>query len=153
MSLKKTTLLVCLFVLAVTQVTYSQNQEDFKKIKAMKVAYFTEHLDLSSEEATQFWPIYNVNEEKQVELYVFLRENFNPKMIENQKGLTNKEAQDKITKYLELKEAADKAYLTMFNKLRGTVPDQKALALVHVEEGFRRHLMMLYRKHRNNDKK
>ncbi len=35
---------------------------------------------------------------------------------------------------------------------KGFYPAKKALALVHVEEGFRRHLMSLYRKNRNEQR-
>ena len=35
-----------------------------ERIKAQKVAFITERLDLSSKEAQQFWPIYNAFEDK-----------------------------------------------------------------------------------------
>ncbi|MEL7588220.1 MAG: hypothetical protein AAGU19_16040 [Prolixibacteraceae bacterium] len=32
--------------------------EDFEKYKALKVSYMTEQLELTPQEAQQFWPIY-----------------------------------------------------------------------------------------------
>ncbi|XVJ66567.1 MAG: hypothetical protein HEQ40_10570 [Lacibacter sp.] len=49
------------FVTAVTA-TYAQEQPDPKaeeKIKAMEVGYISQKLNLSTEEAQKFWPIYN----------------------------------------------------------------------------------------------
>lgn len=45
--------------------SHSQNYKQRKeKIKALKVAYITETLNLSSSEAEKFWPIYNTSESK-----------------------------------------------------------------------------------------
>ena len=39
-------------------------KESRKKIKALKTAYLTEELQLTSSEAEKFWPLYNKHEEK-----------------------------------------------------------------------------------------
>mgnify|MGYP000149153671 CR=1 FL=1 len=36
-----------------------QHREDRKKIETQKIAYITDRLDLSVEEAEKFWPVYN----------------------------------------------------------------------------------------------
>ena len=44
---------------------YSQRDGKMQeRIKAQKVAFITERLDLSSKEAQKFWPIYNAFEDK-----------------------------------------------------------------------------------------
>lgn len=44
----------------------AQNQKDrFEQIKAHKVAYLTEKMDLSVSEAEKFWPLYNEYEKSQ----------------------------------------------------------------------------------------
>ena len=52
----KRVLFISFFILTIFQVTAQANRE---KIKAMKTAFITNALDLSSKEAEQFWPIYN----------------------------------------------------------------------------------------------
>mgnify|MGYP003543622097 CR=1 FL=1 len=47
---------IAIFLLG-TLTFYGQNKFDKDKIKALKVAYITEHLDLTSKEAEIFWPI------------------------------------------------------------------------------------------------
>jgi Spy/CpxP family protein refolding chaperone len=39
-----------------------------EQIKALKVAFITNELALTSEEATKFWPLFNAFEEKQQEI-------------------------------------------------------------------------------------
>ena len=46
--------------------TFNATAQDFKnreRIKALKVAFITERLELTSTEAQQFWPIYNTFED------------------------------------------------------------------------------------------
>ncbi|MGV7107166.1 sensor of ECF-type sigma factor [Flavobacterium sp. U410] len=64
----KRKLLIPLFLL-VTLIGFSQNfKEKREKIKALKVAYITEKLELTSQEAEKFWPIYNTYDDKEFEM-------------------------------------------------------------------------------------
>ncbi|PSR53242.1 hypothetical protein AHMF7605_06715 [Adhaeribacter arboris] len=55
----------CLFAQAQTPITRSngpneqKRQERFEKIKTAKIAFLTDKLQLSSEQAQKFWPLYN----------------------------------------------------------------------------------------------
>jgi len=128
-----------------------QSKEDFEKIKTLKVAYFTEHLNLSSQEAEKFWPIYNAHESVQLDMYSYMKKNMNPRILKGD-NLSEAEAAKKLTEYLEKKDKEEASLQKMFKALKGVLPANKALALVHVEEGFRRHLMSLYRKNRSEQK-
>ena len=55
------TLTSILFILSFSLLTIAQGNRD--KIKALKIAFITEKLNLSEKEAQQFWPIYNSFEE------------------------------------------------------------------------------------------
>lgn len=41
-----------------------QRQQKKERVKQLKIAYFTEELDLTEDEAEKFWPIYNEMDEK-----------------------------------------------------------------------------------------
>ena len=56
-----TTLLLLFSLMGFTQDDPSKKE----KIKALKTAFITTELDLTSAEAEKFWPIYNAFEEKQ----------------------------------------------------------------------------------------
>lgn len=60
--MKKTILfLITVFVLfsAMAQEPQRKMMGDRKNIEVLKVAYFTKHLSLTTEEAEKFWPLYN----------------------------------------------------------------------------------------------
>ena len=68
MTIKK--LFPYLFLL-LSVITYGQNErlkEKRDQIKAMKVAFLTTELNLTSIEAEKFWPVYNAYDDKQFEL-------------------------------------------------------------------------------------
>lgn len=55
--MKKLLLTLFLFT-AIIQVSQAQQNRD-EKIQALKIAFLTERLQLTSAEAQQFWPVYN----------------------------------------------------------------------------------------------
>jgi hypothetical protein len=58
----KNFLLILLFFLGVAGVSVAQDddqKEEHSRVAALKIAYLTEKLKLSTEEAQKFWPIYN----------------------------------------------------------------------------------------------
>ena len=144
-------LIMCLLAFGCHQINTAQSKEDIEKIKTLKVSYFTEHLDLSPEEAEKFWPIYNQHETVQMEMYTYMRKNMNHRMLKAAE-LSESEAAQKLSEYLSKKSHEEASLQKMFKALKGVLPAKKALALVHVEEGFRRHLMSLYRKNRNEQR-
>ena len=143
--------LTWLFSLLALALSFAQTKEDLDQIKTLKVAYFTEHLSLTPEEATQFWPIYNLHEAVQIDMYQYMRKNMNHRILKAAK-LTEKEAANKLSEYLNRKSREEASLQKMYKSLQGVLPAKKALALVHVEEGFRRHLMSLYRKNKNEQR-
>lgn len=61
--MKKHLLLITLLI--TTLYSFGQDViESREKIKALKVAYLTEQLELTADEAQKFWPVYNKHEEK-----------------------------------------------------------------------------------------
>ena len=74
---------ILLLILMIGVLTFSQAQRtppappapprppaglDENRIKSLKIAHLTERLNLSSEEAVKFWPIYNQYEDKKLAL-------------------------------------------------------------------------------------
>jgi hypothetical protein len=59
-------LIVLLLFLSAHAIAQPGGERARERIKTLQVAYFTEQLDLTSEEAQEFWPIYNeLAEERQ----------------------------------------------------------------------------------------
>lgn len=151
MKTNKTLLFLC-FALGFILIVQGQSKGDFEQIKTLKVAYFTEHLHLTPEEAQKFWPIYNKHETVQLEMYTYMKKNMNPRILKAAQ-YSETEAAQKLAEFLDKKSKEGVSMQKMYAALQGVLPANKTLALVHVEEGFRRHLMSLYRKNRANSKK
>jgi len=71
---------------------FSQNisEEKRKKIESQKIAFITKALDLSSEEAQVFWPVYNDFSDEMKTIRKKRREVFS-KARKNRSSLTEKE--------------------------------------------------------------
>ncbi len=139
---------ICVVVLLLsTSIFYGQRNQNHEKIKALKVAFITEKLDLSSKEAEAFWPIYNNYEDKREALRQKERTQIRAK-IKAANELSEKEAKDLLEKYISFEdeeEELDKAFLKNINKV---ISAKKTLLLLRSEEEFKRQLIKQYRQKR-----
>lgn len=145
MSNLKKVLLVAL--LLTTTLSFGQQRPDREKIKALKVAFITERLDLSAKEAQTFWPIYNEHEAKREVLRQKERSQIRGK-IKNADELSEKEAEDLLEKYISFEdeeEALDKAFLKNISQV---ISSKKTLLLLRSEQEFKRQLIKQYRQKR-----
>ena len=142
-----------LFVLFLTSFSFAQPQMKLKreKIKALKVAYITEELNLTSDEAAKFWPIYNAYEDKQRE---FRKEKLRSYMERIEGGEIDKMSdKDAITFLNQMENTEDELYQSrkkFASSLKGVLPPIKIIKLKKAEEGFNRKLLKQYRNKVNN---
>ena len=68
--IKKGLLGIILFLNMSTELIAQERREHYQRIEAIKVAFITKKLDLTTEEAQKFWPVYN---NYQKELMVLMR--------------------------------------------------------------------------------
>jgi hypothetical protein len=124
---------VIIFILMLSTSLFAQSKSDrYEQIETIKVAFITKKLDLSSEEAQKFWPIYN-NYQKELMLLM--------KKRREERLRTDIEPNDKInldltyeSKMLDLK----KKYKKLYSK---AIPAEKILLLYQAEREFREHLI------------
>lgn len=125
-----------------------QRRRDFQeKMKAEKVSFFTDKLDLTVEESKVFWPLFDEYEKKKDEISRS-RRNEMRKLFgrENRENRENNEISDKDTEKLadsfvmsKVKEAnLLKTYHTKFKEI---LPIKKVMLLYHVEESYKSHLL------------
>lgn len=105
------------------------------KIKAYRVAVFTEILNLSSEEAQGFWPIYNEYLDKRESLQKEL------KMTRQIDGMSDNEVEDYIKKYFELRNKELDLEKDLTQKLRKVLPLRKIAKIPVAEREFREALV------------
>ncbi|MCK5839320.1 MAG: hypothetical protein KAG99_05695 [Bacteroidales bacterium] len=115
-------------------------QERREQIKAQKVAFITNKLDLTVEEAEKFWPVYNEFEEKNEKLQKkFIQ---NRQFVElNMDDLTDEEAIQIADEHIIMAQKQldlRKKYYIMYKSI---LPPKKVLLLFKAEKEFQRFLL------------
>ncbi len=146
MTIKK--LFPYLFLL-LSVITYGQNErlkEKRDQIKAMKVAFLTSELNLTSIEAEKFWPVYNAYDDKQFELRHQKMKTYARKL--NDGSLDNMSDREALAFLNQIESTDEEQYVIRkkFNSaLRNILPPTKILKLRKSEVDFDRKLLKQYR--------
>ena len=132
------------------------DDKSFKaKLEATKVAYFTEKLNLTPEEAQVFWPVYNKWWGEKQEAYRKVRESMDAiEKLEAKGGYTDPQMKKLIKEYsknLALESEIFDMYIEEFYKI---LPTDKVAKIFIAEKGFRNMLTQMWRekKHARNEK-
>ena len=144
----KTKLIITFLALMCSLNFYSQEPKR-EKIKALKIAYITKDLNLSSSEAEKFWPIYNAFEEKQFDLRMVkmrkVRQDLKSKPIDN---FSDAEANSLLTQIDQLENESHENKKKLIADLRKIISPVKILKLKQAEDNFNKTLLKQY-KNRN----
>ena len=142
----KNILLIILMLLAINSFGQGRFKERREQIKALKVAYITDELKLTPEEATKFWPLYNAYEEKQRELR---QEKLRSYMDRMENGETDKmNEKDAAALLVQMESTEDELYQSrkkLIASLKNVISSVKIIKLKKAEEGFNRKLLKQYR--------
>ena len=135
-----------ILLLGLVQLAFSQNRDGkvMERIEAQKVAFFTQHLDLTVEESQNFWPIYNKYQELEKEL----RKQYKPKAQSN--DLTEAKAREMIADFFEMEEKQLDLKKGLYADLRGVIPSSKIVKLHFAEKQFKQRLLKQIKENRNN---
>ena len=133
-------ILVCLGSLSLNAQHKNRSNTSSEKIEAQKIAFFTQKLDLTPEEAKVFWPVYNEYSERKKELRNMRISRTDLETIDDA------EASNLIDEYFKNKEqglALDKEYILEFKKI---LPSKKVLTLVILERKFKEKILNDFKK-------
>lgn len=131
-----------ILILTLANITFAQNfKEKKEKIKALKVAFITEKLSLTTEEAQKFWPIYNAFDEKQFEI----RHNKRKESLEGIENISEKEAQSIIAEMQSHDEEMHQLKKKFIADLQKVLPAKKIILLKKTEDEFNRKLLREFR--------
>ncbi|MDZ4749368.1 MAG: hypothetical protein SH808_12845 [Saprospiraceae bacterium] len=111
------------------------------RIEAQRVAFITQQLRLTPEEAARFWPIYN---EYRDALKV-MREDFERPDLEK---LTEEEAGVIIEQHLQQEQRKLELKRSLLTRLRTAINAKKVLMLQKAENEFNRELLRKVQEHR-----
>jgi len=135
-----------LFLITLNGFTQSRFKEKKEQIRALKIAFITDELKLTTDEATKFWPLYNNFEEKQRELK---QQKIRSYMKRFESGEVEKMSDKEATNFLnQMENTEDEMYQLrkkFVSNLKDILPPIKIIKLKKVEEDFNRKLLQQYR--------
>ncbi len=126
-------------------------QPNREKIKTLKIGHITEQLDLSKDEAQNFWPVYNAYEESENKL----RARFN-KMGRDARpqALSESEAKVLLLNMVKLDKERSELRSKKLNDLLKVLPAKKIVKLVQAEKSFKRKMLQEFKsRHAGKERK
>lgn len=144
--------ILIVMVLIVANFSFAQGfKEKKEKIKALKVAYITEKLDFTTDEAQKFWPIYNTFDEKQFEIRHNKMKAIIKKIEEGGiENISEKEAQNLISQMENSEDELHSLKKKYMQDLQKVIPAKKIILLKKTEEEFNRKLLREFKERKKN---
>ena len=118
-----------------------QRKKEFERIQSEKIAFITQELDLSPEEAQVFWPVYNQCWKETMEAHKKMMDAFGS--IRGQKGeeLSDAELEKKLDAYIQANQASNQVMTDWYPKFKQVLPIHKVAKLYQAEEAFQRRMI------------
>jgi Spy/CpxP family protein refolding chaperone len=143
--------IIILLILFLSAATFAQPgsrvkermQQKKGQLKSMKIAFITSELNLTPDEATKFWPLFNAFEDKQRDLKQDKIKNYMDR-IDSDK-LTEKEATTLLSQMETTEDELFQLRKKFVSSLKGVLPAVKILKLRKAEEEFSKKLLQQYR--------
>lgn len=127
-------------------------KEKKEQIKALKVAFLTTELDLTTKEAQKFWPIYNSYDDAQFEMRHQKMKSYMHQMNDIALDkISEKEALNLLNKMEDTDEELYFLRKKFVKDLKEILPAVKILKLRKSEENFNRKLLHQYRDRGNRN--
>ena len=140
--MKKLIIIIILFL-----ATLGMNAQDrkFEEIKAHKIAFITEKVNLTANQAQKFWPIYNKHEQQVMALRKTQLESLKTLKDKKMVELSDKKAKEVLVKYTEIRGELTKKMEQLISLLEGVITPQQTIKLLIAEEGFKKRLLKRFR--------
>jgi len=125
-------------------------QPSGERVEALKVAFITRQLNLNTNEAKVFWPVYDSYQEEKKEI---LRNQRVEKLmaVENFRDMSDEEMEKTLDKMMELKMLEAKLDLKYYDKFKKVLPIRKVAKLYRAEKKFTRMLLQGLQNNRANN--
>lgn len=147
-------LILLLIAIVSLNVSHSQNDKMRERIKAQKIAFITAQLELSTEEAQAFWPVFNAYE---ADTESIKNKQLRPvrKAMRNSESLSEEEAVELLDKMIAAETELHQLRLDLISDLKEILPPQKILKLKAADDEFNKKLferLKEMRQRRNGNK-
>jgi len=132
----------------------AQDKSGKDKIRAYKIAFITEKLDLSADEAEKFWPIYNAYKKKKREIHTKEKTEIKTKIIDNG-GVDNfseNESKEILKKLHKLRAEKKETRENFIQNISKVLSAKKVLAYEIAEYEFHKKLMKKFKEQKTKEK-
>ncbi len=144
----KRMIIACIVMMGISIVSlHAQKLSRFEQLNAQRVAFITEKLQLTPEEAQAFWPVYNEYRRKKNELEQTKNQLIRNYAV-NRKTLSDEEIEKIADRYVQLEQKQADLLVTYHAKFKKVLPIKKVLMLYRVERQFTTYLLQQIRNQR-----
>jgi hypothetical protein len=134
-------IIIVLFIMSVYPVIRSSAQNpNLEKLNNYKIGFFTKKLNLTSEEAEKFWPVYNdyQGQRNQIQLEKLkLNRNFN----QNGSSLSDNQLEEMGDKYVDCLVQESNLAVAFHKKLKEVLPPVKVILYYQAENQYKAQLL------------
>ena len=144
----KKILLILLITISVNSFAQDSNRQD--RIKALKIAFITERLELTETEAQKFWPIYNAFDAENQKLR---KENAIKFRKTDFESMSEQDAKTHLKEMMETDSMRYQLRQEFVSDLLNILPAKKIIILKATEDAFNKRMMEQFKKRREGYKK
>ncbi|MBC7439544.1 MAG: sensor of ECF-type sigma factor [Flavobacterium sp.] len=141
-------ILIILFL--ISAFSYSQNTRNLERIKVLRIAYISNKLELSSEEAERFWPVFNAFDARQFNLRLKKKQLMFKLKPENSETFSESEMKNLLYETEDLDSEIQLNRKTFVKDLQGIISTKKILILKKLEEDFKNEMLKQIKNRRQN---
>ena len=123
------------------------NHDWHQKIESEKIAYYTQAIDLTPEEAKVFWPVFDSIEKEQFALQKAERKAFHALQEALKEGKGEAEIDALLNEYLKAGEANVDLHAKNVGRYKAVLPAAKVARFFTAKENFRRHMFSSLKAH------
>jgi hypothetical protein len=139
--------LTIILILMAATVIHAQKEGDYpgvekmrERVKAERIAFITEKVALTTDEAQKFWPVYNSFSTEIENMRKELR-SLRMNRVKNLEKLSEKELDESFAKELALLDKQNSLLKDNHNNIRKVLPAAKVALLYDAEKKFKMQLM------------
>jgi hypothetical protein len=126
--------------------------EKAEKVEALKIGFLTERLDLTPEEAKNFWPVYNKFQDELEKVRKQRRETLR-KPGEDFADMSDSEIEKMVDAEIALRQSELDIFKKYHPQFKKVLPIRKVALLYKAEEDFKRKLLKMIGERRGDDRR
>ncbi|MDH5412793.1 MAG: sensor of ECF-type sigma factor [Flavobacteriaceae bacterium] len=146
--MKKIVLIIILLLFTTISLVAQNNERN--RIKALKTAFISNALELTSKEAEKFWPIYNnydknIHEIRTVKMQQIARK---IKLAGGIDNLSEADSEEVLKEFINIDFNIANEKKKLYKNLTGIISSKKMIKLVRAEQNFNKELLKQFRERR-----